>query len=114
MPDPTQIHELDLGGIRVAIWSNGDVAIDGHRAYTVMNPGEVARMIAFILEHKPPTAASTNTVGCGDGDAETSLGLQCPYCKKVNVWPIESQEARGVFVPYCPGGDCEDMHAATL
>lgn len=42
------------------------------------------------------------------------IDLPCPYCKKMNVWPIESQEARGVFVPYCPGGDCEDMHATTL
>lgn len=111
MPDPTQLHELDLGGFRIEIWSNGDVAIDGHRAYTVMNHEEVARMIAFLLEHNPPTADSTNVMVVGYW---TSLELQCPYCKKVNVWPIESQEARGVFAPYCPGGDCEDLHAATL
>lgn len=46
-------------------------------------------------------------------EAASALRLPCPYCKKLNEWDAESQEARGVFVPYCPGGDCEDIHAAT-
>lgn len=68
MSDQTKLHETDIGGIRIEIWSNGDVAIDGRRAYTVMNPEEVARMIAFLLEHNHPTADTTNVMFVGYGE----------------------------------------------
>lgn len=45
---------------------------------------------------------------------EDVIEMQCPYCERVNAWPYFSYEACGVFVPYCPGGDCEDLHAASL
>lgn len=35
--------------------------------------------------------------------------LSCPYCGSMNPWPMSGLEAAGVFVPYCPSGDCEDM-----
>lgn len=43
-----------------------------------------------------------------------TVTLVCPYCKTEREWPADSNEAQGVFVPYCPGGECEDRHAATL
>lgn len=46
--------------------------------------------------------------------SEEVVKLACPYCCKLNEWSAESHEAQGVFSPYCPTGECEDRHAATL
>ena len=36
----------------------------------------------------------------------------CLYCHKPHVFALTSNEARGVFNVFCPGGQCEDRYAA--
>lgn len=47
-------------------------------------------------------------------DDSDMVELPCLFCKKPLWWPSDSNEAWGVFNPFCPTGECEDRYAATL
>ena len=43
-----------------------------------------------------------------------SVALACLYCGTPRDYALDSNEANGVFNPFCPNGECEDRYAATL
>lgn len=46
--------------------------------------------------------------------APETVNLACLYCGRVWPFPLTSNEARGIFNVFCPGGECEDRYAARL
>lgn len=50
-----------------------------------------------------------------DGPLEPEMAkLLCLYCERPHYFPLDSNEATGVFNVFCPNGECEDRYAARL
>lgn len=71
----------------------------------------VSTMRCCVCLHRKPRTTTGVCKSCGE---KCKVTLACLGCGIKREYELDSNEANGVFNPFCPGGDCEDRYAARL